>query len=190
MPTRPLSQVLAALPEGAAMTLGTLLVATGSRAHGAALLLLALPEALPLPVPSASAILGMPLVLVSAHLALFGEAQRLPRRLREVGLPAWFLRLLHRRVAPLLARAERLSRPRYEGLAAQERLLGVVCLYLSALLLLPLPFFNIPPAVALVLLAWGMLRQDGAAVALGLAGTALTTALMVGLLDWIRQVLA
>jgi hypothetical protein len=187
---RTLTEVLRGLPEGRSLTLGELLAATGSRAHGVALLLLGLPEALPLPLPSASAVLGVPLVVISAHLAMFGEAATLPRRLRERALPRWLLGALRQRVAPLLGRAERLSHPRWMRLAGRERPLGVVCLYLSVLLLLPLPFFNVPPALCLVLLAWGMVQRDGVAVATGLVGTVAMTAVLGGLVEWARGMLA
>src|SRR5687767_3055642 len=87
--------------------------AMGSRSHGLALTLLALPEALPLPIPSASIVLGIPLVFVSAHLALFGEGSRLPARLQAVVVPARVLRLLARYSVPLIVALERISRPRW-----------------------------------------------------------------------------
>jgi hypothetical protein len=183
---RSLTEVLRDLPQEQAVSLGSILSATGSRAHGVALLLLSLPEALPLPLPSASAVLGVPLVLISAHLALFGEAGQLPQRLRTQAVPPWFVALLRQRLAPLLGRAQRISRPRWTDFARQERLLGLVCLYLSILLLAPLPFFNVPPALCLVLLAWGMVQRDGVAVALGLVGSAGMTATLVGLAEWLR----
>ena len=186
---RPLARALRDLPEGRAVTLGGLLAATGPREHGAALLLLSLPEALPLPLPSASAILGVPLVLISAHLALFGEAGALPRRLGEQPLPPRLLAALRGHVAPLLARAERLSHARWLRLAEQERLLGLICLTLSVLILLPLPFFNVPPALCLVLLAWGMVQRDGVAVAAGLVGTAGLVAVLVSLVGTTRALL-
>jgi hypothetical protein len=186
---RSLTEVLRDLPGDQAVSLGAILSATGSRAHGVALLLLSLPEALPLPLPSASAILGVPLVIISAHLALFGEAGPLPQRLRTQTVPSWFVALLRERVAPLLGRAERLSRPRWSDLARQERFLGLVCLYLSILLLAPLPFFKVPPALCVVLLAWGMVQRDGVAVVVGLVGSAGMTATLVGLVEWARTML-
>lgn len=168
----PLSEVLAGLPEEGPLTLGGALDAMGSRAHGCALLLLAIPDAIPLPVPSLSLILGLPLLAVSAHLAVTGEHGLLPRRLRARTLPPGLVTALRGRVAALLRRAERMSRVRLRQVAGRARLLGLVCLWLSALLLLPLPFFNTPPAVCLVLLAWGMVQRDGVFVVAGLAGTA------------------
>lgn len=184
-----LTQVLRDLPHGRATRLGELLAATGCRTHGVAILLLSIPEALPLPVPSASAVLGWPLVLISAHLAAFGEATALPGRLREWVLPAWSIGWLRDRVAPVLARADRLSRTRWTGLARHERLLGLVCLYLSTLLLLPLPFFNVPPAICLACLSWGLVQRDGLAIAAGLAGTVALTAVLGSLVEWARALL-
>lgn len=180
-----LAQALENLPKGQPVTLGALLSATGSRAHGVALLLLSLPEALPIPVPSAAAFLGVPLVAISAHLAVFGEAATLPRWLRRQVLPHRLVGVLRSRVAPVLGRAERMSHLRWAPLAGQERLLGLACLYLSVLLLLPLPFFNVPPALCLVLLAWGMVQRDGTAVAAGLAGTLALTAVLFGVIQWV-----
>lgn len=167
-----LSEVLRGLPRDRAVTLEETLGAMGPRAHGGALLLLALPEALPLPLPSLSAVLAVPLVLITLHLAAFGAGTALPARLSGFALPAGLVEALRNRVAPLLGRAERLSQPRWQPLAGRERLLALVCLYLAAVLLLPIPFFNIPPAICLVLLALGMVQRDGVLVMAGLAGTA------------------
>lgn len=180
---RPLSEVLEDLPHGRSVTLGETLDAVGTRAHGCALLLLALPDTLPLPVPSLSVVLALPLLAITAHLAVFGGSGGLPGRLGGVLLPMGLVGALRVRVAPLLRRAERLSHPRWTPLAGPERALALVCLYLSAMLLLPLPFFNAPPALCLALLAWGMVQRDGVFVVAGLAGTAVMTAALGWLAD-------
>lgn len=172
---RPLSEVLGDLPHGRTVTVAETLEAVGPRAHGCALLVLALPDAVPLPIPSLSAVLGVPLLLLTLHLAAFGGGRGLPLRVGGVALPARLVGMLRDRVAPVLRRAERLSHPRLEPLAGHERLLAVVCLYLAAILFLPVPFFNTPPALCLVLLALGMVQKDGVLVVAGLAGTAMVT---------------
>lgn len=178
---RPLSALLEELPRGRSVTLGEALDAMGPRAHGCALLLLALPEALPVPMPSLSALLALPLLAVTAHLAAFGGSGGLPRRLGGVALPRGLVAALRHWVAPLLRRAEGVSHPRWQPFP--ERALALVCLYLAAILLLPLPFFNTPPALCLALLAWGMVQRDGVFVVAGLAGTAAVTAA----LGWIAD---
>jgi hypothetical protein len=69
----------------------------------------------------------------------------------------------------LLARAERLLRPRWSLLVspAAERLLGALCLILAAVLALPIPFGNMLPAFAICLIALGILERDGVWVAAG-----------------------
>jgi len=166
-----LSQVLRGLPEGQPVTLGELLDQLGSRVHGTALLILALPEALPTPVPSMSAILGVPLVLISAHLAIFGEKAGIPAALRRRQVPQRLLATLRVRVAPMVEWLEGISRPRWPWLAGQDRALGLIFLYLSILLLAPLPFINGPLAFCIVLLAWGMIQLDGKVVAAAIAAT-------------------
>lgn len=185
--TQSLSQLFQDLPAGRPLTLGEILAAFGSRAHGCALLLLAIPEALPLPIPSMSGILGVPLVAVSAHLALFGETSALPQIVRGRQLPPRLVDVLRFRIAPIFQRAERLSRPRWPEIADWVRFLGLICLYLSLLLLLPLPFFNAPPALCLVLLAWGMVQRDGVFIVGGLAGTFAVTLTVAWFAEWLRS---
>ena len=187
--TRSLSRLFRELPEGRPLTLDEILATFGSRAHGCALLLFSLPEALPLPIPSVSGILGVPLVAVSAHLALFGEASALPQAVSQRRLPARLLDVLRRCVAPIVQRAERVSHPRWGKFADHGRLLGLICLYLSLLLLLPLPFFNAPLALCLVFLAWGMVQRDGAFILAGLAGTVGVTVALARLADWLSALL-
>jgi hypothetical protein len=169
--SEPLSEVIASLPEGEDLDLDEVLDRFGARAHGTALLLLGLPDAIPLPVPSLGAILGPPLALVSLHLAVFGDGGHRPSRLRRWRLPARWVALMKRYVNPYLAKAERITQTRWSALARRQRLVGLVCLALSLVLVLPIPFMNTPPSLCLVLLAWGIVQRDGAFVLAGLAAT-------------------
>lgn len=176
--TESLSDLIGDLPDDEAVALDRVLSMLGTRAHGTAILLLSIPDAIPLPLPSAGAILGIPLALISIHLALFGDRARLPERIRRWRISAKSVTVIKRHVAPLIARAESVSRPRLAAVADRQRLVGLLCLFLSLLLLLPIPFFNTPPSLCLVLLAWGLIQRDGAIVIAGiLATTALVGAL-------------
>lgn len=184
-----LADALRAMPDEA-MTLGQLLARLGSRAHGLALVVLALPDIIPLPVPSVSAIVGVPLVIVSAHLLVYGESGRLPLWLDRRRVPQAVVRLLKSRGAGALSLGERLARPRWPAIARRERAVGAASLVLALLLLLPLPLFNAPPAFCLVLLGWGLVRRDGALVLAGLAATLVVLAVVgltaLGALDLLR----
>jgi hypothetical protein len=167
------SAILKALSErdDDRILLGDIARQSGSRAHGFGLLLFALPETLPLPLPSLSIVLAVPLILISGHLTLFGEGSRIPKQVRDRSLPASVVKKTATYIAPVFEALERFACPRFEALAARERLLGAVCLLLSVILLLPIPFGNLVPAACLAGIAFGMLQRDGAVVAVGLLGT-------------------
>lgn len=172
------------------VSVGALMAAMGSRAHGIALILLALPDTLPLPFPSLSTVLGVPLVLVAAHLVLAGEDSGLPERVLAAKMPTRVLHVLARCLAPVLEFLELITRPRLTKILRYERWLGLVCLFLAVLLLLPLPFVNFAPALCLVGLALGMVQRDGLLVMLSLAGTVLLTLALGAAARWLADVIA
>jgi hypothetical protein len=161
------------------------LSAMGSRAHGIALILFSLPDAVPLPLPSLSLVLGFPLVLVAAHLVIAGEDSGLPERVLRSRISTSALKVVTRYMAPVLETLELVTRPRLTAILRYERLLGLVCLYLALVLLLPLPFVNFAPALCLVGLALGMVQRDGLVVLLSLIGTVLMTLSLGFAAQWI-----
>lgn len=182
---RPTSEILEALAAqpGERIPFSAIVAAAGSRVHGFALLVFVLPEVPPLPLPSASTFLGIPLIIISAHLALFGEGTLLPVRLQSVTVPRSVLAAAARYLAPVFRWLERASRPRLLWLVRRERLIGLVCLYLSVVLILPIPLLNAPPAASLAAVALGMIQRDGAMVILGILGGVIVTAVLIGLVD-------
>ena len=171
-PMQPTSTILKSLAKEHTeqITVGDVLDKTGSRAHGLGLLVFAIPEAVPLPTPSLSIVLAVPLVLISAHLVAFGEGSGIPQRMRQQAIPAIIVRKSAQYVAPVLQQIERLSRPRFLVLVQRERLLGTLCFILSIVLALPIPFANFLPAICLAAIAFGMLQRDGVIVGLGIIG--------------------
>jgi hypothetical protein len=160
------------------ISVGDLLVALGDRALAALLFVFAVPNVLPVP-PGTSAILGAPLVFLAAQLA-FGRRSWLPAVIARRTMTRSDFAALVRRIGPWLARAERLLRPRAERLALppMEYLVGIVCLLLAVVLVLPVPLGNMLPALAISLLALGILERDGLWILAGLA-TAAAAAIVV-----------
>lgn len=165
------------------ISLGAIATAAGSRVHGLALLVFVLPEVPPLPLPSASTVLAIPLIILSAHLALFGEGSLLPARLQSASMPRSVFAAAARYLAPVFRSIERASRPRWLWLARRERLLGFICLYLSIILILPIPLLNSPPAACLAAVALGMIQRDGVFIAAGIVGGLVVTGVVVGVID-------
>lgn len=186
----PLSQILTGLAglDRKTVSLDAVTSAMGSRIHGTALLLLVLPEVMPLPI-STSAVLGIPLVMISAHLVAFGERAGLPARVKPLALPIGAFRFVARYAVPVLRRLESLSHPRWPGLALKERGIGIACMYLSVILLLPIPFMNAIPAALLALIAWGMTQKDGLVIAIGLFGSILLTIFLFLFTSWVSGAL-
>lgn len=164
------------------IAVGDLLAALGDRALGALLFVFAVPNVLPTP-PGTSTLLGAPLVFLAAQLA-FGLKPWLPAIVARRSMSQADFAALVRRIAPWLERAERLLRPRSLGLprAVMERGAGTVCLLLSLILVLPIPLGNMLPALALCLLALGVLERDGVWVLAGLATSVAAVALVWGVI--------
>ena len=160
--------------HGERITLADLVRILGDRAFGALILLLAIPNVLP--VPGLSTVTGLPIAFVAAQMAA-GRAQPwLPRRLGAVSMECeGFLRVL-RRAHPRMEWIERrLLRERLPALTSPiaERFIGAAMVVLATVLALPIVFGNQPPAFALALLALGIIEKDGAFVVAGLvAGVA------------------
>ncbi len=177
----PLSTLLRQLVSNPALeriSVGDLLSALGDRAIASLLFIFALPNVLPLP-PGTSAILGAPLVFLAVQLA-FGLRPWLPALIARRSMTRDDFSALVDRVGPWLARAERLLRPRATVLACppMEYLIGAICLVLAVVLFLPIPLGNMLPALAISLLALGILERDGLWILLGL-GVAVVSAVVV-----------
>jgi hypothetical protein len=179
------SEILESLAAGTEerVPFSAIVAAAGSRVHGLALLVFALPEVPPLPLPSASTILAIPLIIIAAHLALFGEGSLLPTRVQAVTMPRSVLATAARYLGPALGWIERASRPRWLWIARRERLIGLICLYLSIVLILPIPLLNSPPAACIAAIAIGMIQRDGVFIVAGFVGGLIVTGIFVGIID-------
>jgi hypothetical protein len=173
-PRQRFSEVLSDLAgqPSPAISIGDVLDAFGDRAFGALMLLFAAPNMLPLP-PGLSAVLGAPLLFVTAQLMLGRPTLWMPRFICRQSIRRDFFALLTTKLSPVLQRAERILRPRLPLLLhpVNERIVGAACLLLAIILFLPIPFGNIPPAWAIAAFALGILERDGLATLVGWFGT-------------------
>lgn len=162
------------------ISIGDLLNALGERALAALLFVLAVPNVLPA-LPGTSAVLGVPLIVLAAQLML-GRPPWLPRAITERSLDRHDFARLIQRIRPWLLKAERALRPRLRWLSlpSVERLIGLLCLLLAIVLMLPVPLGNMLPALAICLLALGLLEHDGLWVLAGLACAGVATTVVWG----------
>lgn len=150
------------------------------RSFGALMLIFAAPNILPLP-PGVSTVLAIPLIIVSAQLALGFASVRLPAALAGLTLPKEWMAAAIARLVPWFGRIERVLSPSLPSLFSfvGERITGLLCLVLSILLFLPIPFTGIVPAAVLTLIAFGIVQKDGRAVIAGWIGSAVILTLFI-----------
>ena len=175
--------------EQGPVSVGDALGSAGARAHALALVVFSLPEALPIPVAGLSALLAVPLILISSHLLLVGGHKPLPDFLLRRKLDPRHVRLVAGTAEGVLRRIEAVSRPRLRALVNQQRMLAGVCLILALIVALPIPFFNMPPAICLLLVSLGMLQRDGVLALAGIMGLVVALGAGVLLADTVVRVL-
>jgi len=165
------------------VSVADLLQVTSDRAFGALIFIFAATNVLPMP-PGTSAILGAPLVVLAAQLALGRRSPWLPKFIRLRSMARSDFAALIGRVAPWLGRAERLLKPRLSvvTLPPFEQAIATVCLLLAIILLLPIPLGNILPAFAISLMALSIIERDGLAAILGLVAAVISVAVAWGVI--------
>jgi hypothetical protein len=180
------------------ISVGTLLRAHGQSANGSLLLLLAVPCLLP--IPGTGTVLGLGVLAMAVAMWRGQPDAALPRRVVELEMSrTWAQRVLSS-LATIYGWAARLTRvrlgwalaaPAHRGIAASVGAMAVV-------LILPIPFGNVLPALALVLIGLGSVFRDGLPVVLGVLTAVSTASLMLALLiltvawggDWAAQLLS
>jgi len=160
--TSNLLTALAALP-GARISVATIIGALQDRAYALLVVLLGLPNCLPMP-PPIPLICGLVLAFVAAQM-LSGRAMPwLPQALLSKSIGQGELAKAVARALPALTRLERISRPRLTvlGGAAAIPVLGLLILVLALGLIVAAPFIGqIPLGLAVCLVGLGLVERDG-----------------------------
>lgn len=159
-----------------------LIRAMGDRSFGHALAIFALPVASPLTLPGISAIVAIPLILISGQL-LIG--------LSEPWLPGWIAKRSFKKqdfekvvlkMLKYFGIVEKVIRPRW-GFATtvvMERFTGLLLLILAIVIALPIPFGNMLPAIPIFVIGLGMTERDGLLIFAGSASGFAVLAVMAG----------
>jgi hypothetical protein len=149
------------------------------RGAGLLILVLSMPFVVPVPIPFLAAVCGAPMMALGLRMALFRKS-RLPQFARKAELSPDALRAVAKGLRTVVRPMAWAFRPRlFVSLhGSWWRLIGISVFFAAFLLGLPLPipFANLIPAVALILLAVGLLQRDGLAVLLGHAVTVVSYA--------------
>lgn len=167
------------------VTLNEILEIAGERTFGFLFVLLALPSALPVPAPGYSTPFGIVMFLLAVQLVVGREQPWLPEKFRKKGFKRETVQGIIGKGMPWLQKVEMVSRPRFTGVCTSligRALIGCAIALMATSMMLPLPLTNTIPAIGIFVTGFGLLDDDGAISAAGLAigafGIAVTSTLL------------
>lgn len=189
-----ISEILLALPNHFStplVSMNALSEALSGRAYGMLLLVLALPNLIPIPAPGLSFVAGAPLMLVTLQMMLGRTYPWMPGFIGNRTIKTEQLQRLCMRAVPLMKALERVTSPRLQILAKPpaDRVVAFICMALSLMIMMPIPFGNALPAFAICIFAIGLMQRDGLFILAGLTatllGTAAISAFIAQFIDWL-----
>lgn len=181
--------------RGKNIHLSDLLNAMGARGFGFVYILFGmLAGALPTGLCS---VMALPILLFSAQQALGRHRPTIPKRFDGKQFSADAVQTGIQSKEKWLLRLERFAKPRWRAMTGTvvNRIAAVWCFILAAVILLPGPFTNVPPGIAIALFGFAMVERDGLLMLISfIAGVigfmvglsaVIATALLIG--HWIAQ---
>lgn len=184
---RPFSQVLEDIGAKAdsKLYLGELVNAFGERGFGALMLFLGLVSAVIGAIPGSTTVLGLPILIIAFQLVIRRDQLWLPQWALASSIDRGGYRDAIAGVLPRLRRVERWSRPRLSVMTSEisEVLIGLACMILCSILVLPIPGGNLIPSLIIVAFGFGLVQRDGLAVLA--AWTAIALVCIAGLIIWL-----
>jgi hypothetical protein len=181
-----LRQILEDHPQDQ-ITIQQIVCGLGATSFGTSLMVFSIPELAPIPIPGLSAVVAIPEMVISAQMIMGSDEIRLPKSLLKRSIPRKAFAAAVKAILPFLEKAEKAVKPRWSGVTTRpaKRFLGAFILLLSALMAMPIPMTNSPPAIAVFVIGLGLVERDGKMIALGiligLAAIALVGGAFLGL---------
>ena len=151
------------------ISIAEILRQTGKRGFCLVISLLVLPFLFPMP-PGLSGVMGLGCLILGGQMALGRKSPWLPKRVARFKFPRSLTRQLLKNVRRLITWLEKIVRTRWLGISKHPyawRGNGLCIAWLSILLMLPIPFTNPLPAIAILLLAVATIELDGLLMCVG-----------------------
>lgn len=154
-------------------TIGALTHDVGEMALGLCMLIFALPNIVPFPMPGVSTLTAIPMLYFSVQLMMMRKVVWLPKAIARRELKGERFKRMIEYVIPWVARFERVCRPRLDVLANRRgrAVAGAIITVLALLIALPVPFGNLVPALAICILCLAIIEHDGVVMIIGWLAT-------------------
>jgi hypothetical protein len=125
--------------------------------------------------PGIASLSGFLLAIPSIEMILGRESPTLPAFLAKRSISTPHFARWVARIIPPLRYAEALAHPRWQmPPGATKRVVGIVILIMAATITLPFPFAYIIPTLAIILIAFAYLEEDGLLLSVGFSAALLS----------------
>jgi hypothetical protein len=160
--SKDLRNLLVELP-GEDLSVGKLIETLGDRSFGLALIVFALPSALPVPAPGYSIPLGVILILVAGQMIFGRKRLWLPQKILAWKFRSERAQKFLSAFIRFLQYFEKILSPRMEWVCAGVgiRIFGLLVVGMATLMLIPIPFTNTLPAMMVLCIGLGLTEDDG-----------------------------
>lgn len=163
----------------------TLVKAMHEKGFGLLMMILVLPNCIPIPIPpGGSTVFSVPLLFLTIQMVCGRRSPWLPEWLKQKHISQSFMLKLLNIVSPRLNKLERMMKPRmaFAETKVGEKLTGMFWLLFSISIAVPLPMTNFIPGVGILISSLGLIGRDGYVMLLGFlvgsAGTMLTALIL------------
>jgi hypothetical protein len=155
--------------RGETIPVSTLITSFRDRVYGFLLLVFALLCAIPIPLPGIHIFLSIPLFYLTVQQMAGRRTVWFPQKVLNYELPRSAFIDIANQALPWLAKVETFSKPRLSFLTEGGfyQLFGLLAFLITAFLSIPLPLTNFVPAIAIALMALGILNKDGVVLLVG-----------------------
>ncbi len=142
----------------------------GSEGFGLFMLIFCLPNALPIPLPpGVSTVFALPVLIIGAQRLLGFKSLWIPEFIGKRNIPYNSFRKILIKAVSLISKYAWMIKPRMEFLTGKtaEKAMIIIVMVLAGLISLPIPFGNLVPAVAIIVIAIGLVEKDGLVIIIG-----------------------
>ncbi|MCR8922215.1 exopolysaccharide biosynthesis protein [Dasania sp. GY-MA-18] len=169
-----LARILAELPEDN-VSIETLMAPFQRRSFGGVLLLLAAVSL----IPGVSIFSGLAMAVIGLQMLAGYTTPAFPVFIRRYQIDSAMVHRIGEKCLGQIIKIEAYIKPRALQLTQPPALnvLGAIVFTLCLVIMLPLPFSNLPPAIAIIIMAMGLLERDGLFIIISLVAALLALAI-------------